>query len=74
MRSYSYTSKARINDAERALLSNPNVAPFIDYAKLKKVYADRNIANARIGYSFPGDHVTSRCSVTISWATRYRAR
>ena len=54
--SYSYTSKIRINDSDRVLLAG--IAPYVDYSKLKKVYADRNIANARVGYSFPGDHLT----------------
>ncbi|HWK34671.1 TonB-dependent receptor, partial [Sphingomonas sp.] len=51
--SYSYTSRARINDATRA--TDAAIAPFIDWAQLDRLRSPRNIVNARIGWRSPGD-------------------
>jgi len=63
--SYSYTSRVRLNGADRKrnddLNANPDPAdpaPYVDFSKLGKVWDPRNIVNARIGYALPGDHVT----------------
>ena len=55
--SYSYTSKVRINDADRLL--DAAIAPFVDFSRLGKLRGDRNIVTARVGYRLPGDRLSA---------------
>jgi iron complex outermembrane receptor protein len=54
--SYSYTSRQRLNDAQRAI--DTSIAPFVDWSKLDALRSPRNIINAKIGWRSPNDHVS----------------
>lgn len=54
--SYSYTSRQRLNDAQRAI--DASIAPFVDWSKLGALRSPRNIINARIGWRSPDNHLT----------------
>ena len=62
--SYSYTSRQRLNDAERKIeasffnLVDGVKVFYVDQATLDRVRAPRNIINARIGWRAPGDQVS----------------
>jgi iron complex outermembrane receptor protein len=58
--SYSYTSRQRLNDAARAInafIATPVSAggPGVDLSKIDKLWAPRNIINAKIGWRSPGE-------------------
>ena len=54
--SYSYTSRQRLNDAQRAI--DAAITPLVDWSKLGALRSARNIVNARIGWRSPDDHVS----------------
>jgi iron complex outermembrane receptor protein len=58
--SYSYTSRQRLNDAARAInafIATPVAAggAGVDLSKIDKLWAPRNIINAKIGWRSPGE-------------------
>ncbi|CAN5839068.1 TonB-dependent receptor [soil metagenome] len=59
--SYSYTSRQRLNDAQRKIndsfVDDLGVI-FVDPATLRQVRAPRNIINAKIGWRSPDDHLS----------------
>jgi iron complex outermembrane receptor protein len=59
--SYSYTSRQRLNDAQRAIENSfvdGSGVPYVDLAVLGTLRAPRNIINAKIGWRSPDDHVS----------------
>jgi len=59
--SYSYTSRQRLNDAQRAIYASfvdEFGVPYVDQAQLGALRSARNIVNAKLGWRSPGDHVS----------------
>ena len=54
--SYSYTSRQRLNDAQRAI--DASIAGFVDWSKLGALRSPRNIVNAKIGWRSPDQQVS----------------